>query len=197
IWVTCIGLNAALEFAPDGGNIVTFGSYGTAPGQFAFPSGVAVGPSGDIFVADTLNNRIQQFHPPNVFVRTLGTAGSGLGQFNFPRGVAVNAAGGIFVAGQFHDRIQVFGPGGQLIREFGTHGTGEGELVQPWGVSVDASDNVWVAEAGNDGFPGNNRVQKFDSAGNFIFKFGDGYMDDPTGIAIGQSRVYVVDNFGL
>src|SRR5262249_57828371 len=60
-----------------------------------------------------------------------------------------------------------------------------------------ASDNVWVAEAGNDGFPGNNRVQKFDSAGNFIFKFGDGYMDDPTGIAIGQSRVYVVDNFGL
>ena len=51
--------------------------------------GIAADASGNVYVADTNNNRIQKFTETGVFVAVLGGAGSGDGEFNRPEGVAV------------------------------------------------------------------------------------------------------------
>ena len=60
--------------------------------------GVAVDGSGNVFVADQLNNRIQVFDNTGTFLTTWGSLGSGDGQFNDPAGVAVDGSGNVFVA---------------------------------------------------------------------------------------------------
>ena len=68
----------------------------------------------------------------------------------------------------------------------GTTGTGPGQMQKPMGVAVDAAGNVFVVDREN------NRVEKFDSAGNFLSQFGttgsgDGQFSDPRGITITAS----------
>ena len=77
---------------------------------------------------------------------------------------------------------------------WGARGTGDGQFEYPSGVAVDAAGNVHVANTGND------RVQKFDSNGAFIGKWGGTGMGDgqffggSQGIAVdGGASVYVAD----
>ena len=69
----------------------------------------------------------------------------------------------------------------------------ERNIINPVGVASDSSDNIYVADRGN------NRVQKFDSSGNFLAESGtpgtgDGRFEEPTGIALDSlGNVYVVD----
>jgi DNA-binding beta-propeller fold protein YncE len=87
-----------------------WGSFGTGDGQFRNPFGVAVNPStGDVFVVDLSNNRVQKFDSSGNFIAKWGSAGSGDGQFENPFGVAVNpSTGDVFVADTGNSRIQVF-----------------------------------------------------------------------------------------
>src|SRR4051794_5939406 len=74
-----------------------FGGVGAGPGQFSQPSGVAADPAtGDIFVADTTNNRVQAFDPAGT-IRPWGTPLSPLSQ---PAGIGVSPLGShdVFVA---------------------------------------------------------------------------------------------------
>lgn len=86
----------------------SFGSEGSADGQFKFPRGVAVDDQGYIFVADSGNNRIQIFHPDGTFLRAFGCWGIGKGEFKGLEGVAVTANGNILVCDRENHRIQVF-----------------------------------------------------------------------------------------
>ena len=84
----------------------------------------------------------------------------------------------------------------KFVRAFGQNGTGNGQFGLhngPYGIAVDHSNNVYVTDYDN------NRIQKFDSNGNFITKWGEegsknGQFDGPNGIAIGSTGyVYVSD----
>lgn len=86
----------------------TFGGPGQGDGQLAGPTGIAVDPNGRCFVADHVNNRIDQFDRFGTLVRAWGTIGSGPGEFNVPIDVAASAAGGIYVVDLANNRIQVF-----------------------------------------------------------------------------------------
>ena len=88
--------------------LTAWGSAGTGNGQFSVPQGVATHASGDVFVADSGNNRIQKFDNNGVFVTAWGSAGSGNGQFAFPQGVATDANGHVFVADRLNNRVQKF-----------------------------------------------------------------------------------------
>jgi hypothetical protein len=71
---------------------------------------VAVDADGNVYVADTNNNRIQKFTGNGVFLAQWGTFGYGGGQFDHPTGVAVDAAGNIYVSDTRNNRIQKFDP---------------------------------------------------------------------------------------
>jgi M6 family metalloprotease-like protein len=146
----------------------------TGPGQFNFPQGVAVDTSGNIYVADSFNHRIQKFDSSGNFLLKFGTVGNSSGQFKFPSGVAVDTSGNIYVADNNNHRIQKFDPNGVFLLKFGknggsgANGTAEGEFYLPFGIAVNGTGYIHVADTGN------HRIQIFDSSGNFIKMFGWG-----------------------
>ncbi len=73
---------------------------------FKYPSGVAVDSYGNVYVADTNNNRIQKFSSTGKFITMWGTLGTGNGQFSGPSGIAVDGSGNIYVADTNNNRIQ-------------------------------------------------------------------------------------------
>jgi sugar lactone lactonase YvrE len=94
----------------------------TTPGDFAKPSGLAVDADGNLYVCDTLNNRIEVFDADGKFISTYGKNGDGPGYFARPKGVAVDSDGHIWVADGMQDRVQVFNQQWQLLIVFGGHG---------------------------------------------------------------------------
>ncbi len=140
--------------------ITKWGSEGTGDGEFYQPHDVAVDSSGDVFVADSENHRIQKFDSNGNFITKWGSEGAGDGQFKWTYGVAVDSSGDVFVADSGNRRIQKFDSNGNFITKWGSQGTGDGQFNGPHDVAVDSSGDVFVADAYN------SRIQKFDSNGN-------------------------------
>jgi len=116
------------------------------PGTFARPTNVAVDAKGDIYVSDTINNRIQIFDAEGNFLSMFGRGGDGPGYFGRPKGLAVDRDGHIWVADTSMDRVQVFDRKGQLAGYFGVHGTLPGQFMLPTGVAIDSQNRVMVTE---------------------------------------------------
>ena len=127
----------------------------TTPGDFARPSGLAVDQDGNLYVADTLNNRIEIFDADGKFVNTFGKAGDGPGYFARPKGVTVDSDGHIWVADGMQDRVQVFNKEFQLLITFGGHGLLPGQFQGIVNVLADNNNRVFTSEI----YPG--RVQQF------------------------------------
>ena len=127
----------------------------TTPGDFARPSGLAVDRDGNLYVADTLNNRIEIFDGDGKFVSTFGKAGDGPGYFARPKGVAIDSDGHIWVADGMQDRVQVFNQETQLLISFGGHGLLPGMFQGIADIIIDKDNRVFTSEI----FPG--RVQQF------------------------------------
>jgi pimeloyl-ACP methyl ester carboxylesterase len=165
-----------------------WGSRGPADGQFNYPLGIAVDGSGNVYVGDYLNRRIQKFTNDGQFITKWGAY-----QTLLPWGVAVDTAGYVYVSDPLVHRIQKFTDTGQLISEWGGQGSGDGQFLDPYGVAVDRAGYVYVVDHSN------NRVQKFTSSGQFMTKWGTGGSGDgqfalPVGIAVdGSGNVYVGD----
>jgi len=98
----------------------SFGSPGTATGQFDHPMGVAIAANQDIWVADSGNHRIQVFDRNGVFRFAFGGLGTGPGRFRNPAAIAIGANGAVCVADTGNDRVQCF-DGADLSRTVGNN----------------------------------------------------------------------------
>jgi DNA-binding beta-propeller fold protein YncE len=127
----------------------------TSPGDFAKPTGVAVDKEGNLYVCDTLNNRIEIFDADGQFISAFGKSGDGPGYFARPKGVAVDSDGHVWVADGVQDRVQVFEKEGQLLISFGGHGLMPGQFQGLVSIAIDQRDRVFTTEI----FPG--RAQEF------------------------------------
>jgi len=134
--------------------------------QFANPIGVAVDSSGNVYVADTMNNRIRKVTPAGVVSTLAGSTkgyADGVGtaaQFDLPYGVTVDSSGNIYVADTDNQRIRkVTAEGVVITLAGGTQGylDGTGTAAQfdsPTSMVLDSLGNVYVADLGN------NRIRK-------------------------------------
>lgn len=171
-----------------------FGTTGSGDGQFSLPIGVAVDSSGNVYVADFGNYRIQKFDSSGAFVSQIGGSGTGDGQFSVPYDIAVDSSGNIYVVDEDLNRVQKFDSSGAFVTKWGSTGTGDGQFTNPTGICLDSSGNVYVAERTN------NRIQKFDSNGTFISKFGtsgtgDGQFNASFDVAVDTGgNIYVTDS---
>lgn len=180
-------------YAQQYGFILAWGSQGYDDGQFDGPRGVAVDASGDVYVTDDYNCRVQKFTSSGSFILAWGGHGQGDGQFDHPSGVAVDGEGNVYVADCLNQRVQKFTSSGSFILKWGTRGSGDGQFYNPHGVDVDNEGNVYVADSFN------YRVQKFTSSGSFILKWGsqgegDGQFNPADDVAVdSEGNVYVAD----
>jgi sugar lactone lactonase YvrE len=119
----------------------------TTPGDFGAPEGVAVDVDGNVYVADTLNNRVEIFDADGNFISELGKHGDGPGYLARPKGVAVDSDGHIWIADQMQDRLQVFNREGQLLTYIGMgHGELPGQFKSLVGVAIDKNNRVFTSE---------------------------------------------------
>ena len=119
----------------------------TTPGDFGAPQGVAVDQDGNVYVTDTMNNRVEIFDADGNFLSTFGKAGDGPGYFARPKGIAVDSDGHIWVADQMQDRLQVFNREGQLLTYVGQgHGDLPGQFKSLTGVAIDKQNRVFTTE---------------------------------------------------
>ncbi|HTT24154.1 MAG TPA: 6-bladed beta-propeller [Candidatus Sulfotelmatobacter sp.] len=128
----------------------------TDPGNFALPTNVAVDKEGNVYVTDTLNNRVEIFDADGGFVRAFGKNGDGPGQFARPKGIAIDRDGHIWVVDAMQQRVQVFDTEGRLLIYFGQPGDWPGQFSAPYDIAIDPKSNLVVT---SEHFPA--RVQVF------------------------------------
>ncbi len=159
---------------------------------FDWPVDVATAPDGNLFVADTFNDRIVKYTPGGAYITAWGSSGTGNGQFNLPRSVATDPSGNVYVV-DYGDRVQKFTSTGGFIGTWGSSGSGNGQFDDPEGIAVSNEGDVYVADTQN------NRVQRFDADGTYLGQWGstgngNGQFEGPTGIATDNfGYVYVTD----
>jgi sugar lactone lactonase YvrE len=129
----------------------------TEPGEFAKPAGVAVDKNGNVYVADTWNNRIQVFDADGAFIRTFGEAGDGPGYFARPKGISIDGDGHVWVADAVQERVQVFTPEGGLLIYLGEPGLLPGQFQSLTNVMVDKNSRVLTTEL----YPGRLQVFRY------------------------------------
>jgi DNA-binding beta-propeller fold protein YncE len=127
----------------------------TEPGDFALPTHVAVDDEGDVYVTDTLNDRVEIFDADGNFLSTFGKIGDGPGHFERPKGIAIDGDGHIWVADAGQQRIKVFNREGRLLIYFGQPGNYPGQFAGLYDIYIDKQNRVFTTEQ----YPG--RVQMF------------------------------------
>jgi len=130
----------------------------TTPGDFGAPQGVALDKDGNVYVTDTLNDRVEIFDGDGNFISTFGKNGDGPGYFSRPKGIAVDSDGHIWVADSMQDRLQVFNRDGRLLAFIGQgHGDLPGQFDALVGVAVDKNNRVFSSEQ----YPGQVQIFQY------------------------------------
>jgi PKD repeat protein len=185
-----------------------------------FPDGVAVDPHGDLFIADSLNNRVREVSPAGVITTVAGNGIAGFSgdggqatsaELDNPTGVAVGPGGVLYIADEANERIREVHANGIITTAAGTGVTGfsgdggpagSAELNTPLSVATDSQGDLYIADASNW------RVRKVDASGTITTIAGNGtagFSGDggqatsaeislPRGVAVDPAgNVYIAD----
>jgi DNA-binding beta-propeller fold protein YncE len=144
-------------------------------------NGIAIGPQGNIYVADTGRNRLLAFSPEGVALTPIGSSGTDLGQFTQPMQVAFGPDGSMFVADWENARIQRFDRGLAPAEAWPSG-------FRSFGIAVDHLGRVYA--------PNNERrlVDVFSPHGSLLAEIGAAGspaidLNDPRQVALGPDGV--------
>ena len=215
--ITTVAGNGSPGYSGDGGPATS--------AQLNNPNGVAVDASGNLYIADTGNNRIRKVSAAGIITAVAGDGSYGYSgdggpatsaQLNGPFGAAVDASGNLYIADTGNGRVRRVSTAGIITTVAGTARTGfccdysgdggpatSANLDLPHGVAVDASGNLYIADSYNQ------RVRKVSAAGIIMTVAGGGSSDpgdggpatsawfgEPFGVALDASgNLYIADTF--
>ncbi len=183
-----VGPSTTLRFAQ------AWGVPGTGSGDFLKPFGLAADGFGNIYVADTYNNRIQVFDTGGTFLKSWGQEGTGSGSLARPYDVAVDGEGNVYVADTYNFRVEKFDANGVYLGQWGRKGNGNGDFAFLSGIAVGPEGSIYTVDAKL------NRVQVFDNQGRFLRAWGrkgkgSGDFVEPMGLTVDENgNVYVADS---
>jgi DNA-binding beta-propeller fold protein YncE len=161
----------------------SFGSQGSGNGQFQSPLGVAVQQSsGNVYVADSGNARVQKFSAGGSFIAAFGQ-----GRLSFPNSVATDGLGKVYVGDAGTNTVLKFDANGNFVSTIDGTTAPQGHFQSLAGIAVDQANNLWVADAGT------SNVIEFDSKGKFVRQWSDTH-GSPSAIAVDSARnaVYLI-----
>ena len=190
------------------------GDGGPGPNaQLDHPQGLAADADGNVYIADSGNNRIRKLLPGGIIITIAGNGnasyyGDGgpanMASLHNPHGIFSAGGGYIYIADTGNQRIRELLPDGTITTVAGNGGqglSGDGaravaaQLNLPTGVAVDGAGNVYVADEGN------NRIRMISSGGNIstvagaaAYGLGDG--GPATAAGLNQPVSLVIDSSG-
>jgi sugar lactone lactonase YvrE len=220
-------LNDVIEKVTPGGTLSIFAGTGhgglpaagpATSSNLNHPDGVAVDSSGNVYIADTINDVIEKVTPSGTLSIIAGTPGhhapptpgpATSSSLNHPAGVTVDSSGNVYIADTINNEVEKVTSGGTLSIIAGTGTSGaptpgpatSSDLSNPSGVAVDSTGNVYIADTSN------NEVEKVTSGGTLSIFAGTGTSGPPTagpatssdlagpsGVAIDSTgNVYIAD----
>ncbi|HWC98638.1 MAG TPA: IPT/TIG domain-containing protein [Candidatus Sulfopaludibacter sp.] len=177
--ITTLAGNGATTYAGDGGP--------ATKASFFSPSALAADNAGNVYIADSQNNRVRKVDSSGTITTVAGNGSLGLAgdggpaksaSLWLPSGLALDSAGNLYIADTTNGRIRKVDTsgtirtvaGGALLPGFSGDGgaaTSAG-LFLPGGVAVDGAGNLYIADIGN------NRVRKVNAAGIISTVAGNG-----------------------
>jgi DNA-binding beta-propeller fold protein YncE len=146
---------------------------GSGLGYFNSIKGISVDATGNVYVADSGNSRIQEFSSSGAFISYGGNLGTGNGQFNSPSAVAFDQSGNLFVIDTNNNRVQKF--------------------------TVNLDLGIYFSNADVNFYRGDNSVYSLLQAGNTLYlggTFGLEAVDLTTGQQITWTPVILTGGYG-
>ncbi|HVK12088.1 MAG TPA: 6-bladed beta-propeller, partial [Gemmataceae bacterium] len=131
-YVSEFGINERVtKFDADGKFVACWGKSGTADGEFNRIRALALGPDGDLYVADSCNHRVQVFTRDGKFRRIIGTEGTAAGELKYPYDLAFGPKGDLYVVERGNHRVQKFDTAGVSKGVWGGPGRQPGQFSDP------------------------------------------------------------------
>ena len=178
--------NTIIELEKESGKLVsTWGSD-----LFIMPHGLEIDNDDNIWITDVGLNQVIKFSSSGEELMVLGKKnqpGNDSFHFNMPTDVAVADDGSFYVSdGYGNSRIIKFSKKGSYLLEWGIFGNKESQFNIPHGLDLDKDGNVYVADREN------NRIQKFDSTGNFIKQWENKSVGQLYSLNVNNEKNYLI-----
>ena len=194
---TIAGTAGTAGFAGDGGSALG--------AQLKFPTGIVIDKSGNIYIADGLNNRVRKVSGGVITtVAGNGTAGytgdkgqAASAELNNPIGLALDSSGNLYIADSANNVIRMVTSSGIITTFAGNNTAGYSgdkalatgaQLFNPVGVAADAAGNVYIADTGN------NVIRQVYN-GNIV-TYAEGFTQPDAVAADSSGNIYVADTQG-
>ena len=197
------------EFTPGGAFVRQFGAGNqgkvVTASSFYGPRQLAVAPNGNLYIADTGNERIQVYSPTGTHLFNIGTGShvaaqmTAPGSFDEPSGLAVDNSGVVYVADYWNKRVQRFTLDGKYLSSYPLTGWVAQDYQEPY-LAVDNKGHLFATDAPAN-TPHVNHVLELDATtGVTIHALGSGVvgtagaLTQPSGVAIGpDGALYIAD----
>ncbi len=208
--ITTVAGTGASGYSGDGGS--------ATQAQLGYPTGIALGPDGSLYIADAGNNRVRRVGPDGIITTVAGTGALGHGgdggpatqaQLGYPTGIALGPDGSLYIADRNNSRIRRVGPDGGITTVAGTGIVGYGcdgglatqaGLNHPHGVALGPDGRLHIADTGN------RRICRVEPDGGVTIVAGTGTVGYdaatwasfgyPNGIAFGpDGSLYIAETY--
>ncbi len=196
VWVPDTHYHRVVVFDRDGGELFRFGSRGEGPGQFIFPTAVALDRDGNIYVGEYGDNdRISKFSPTRQYLFSFADKASGDAWVQRPADIVIDESDVLWVTDACHHRICRYDRDGKFLSAFGSPGAGPRNLNYPYGLVLEKGGTVLVADRGN------NRIVRLNRNGEFQASWGSpgravGQILQPWDLALTKDgRIYCLDSW--